>query len=283
MRRLLGWLVVAMLGPVGAVQAGDYSLFNPVPEAQMREFSSERPSQSDSPYTLDAGHFQLESSLYSYRADKQCGGGDCTKLHANGFAQDTTLRVGLSENSELQAVGDLYAIQRESDSSLPRRESSRGYGDTQLRLKRNLIGNKPSDDFSLAVLGYVKLPTAMDNLGNDSVEGGVELPFNVDLGGGWKLGGQTALLSVDQEDGTGHVLAFNNNLLLGKEITENLDSYLELYSYKAAEGAARWKTALDAGLAYGLSDNWSVDASVYYGLSEAADDLTVVTGTAYRF
>ena len=36
-----------------------YNLFCPVPEALLRELSPDRPDKTESPYTVDAGHFQL--------------------------------------------------------------------------------------------------------------------------------------------------------------------------------------------------------------------------------
>lgn len=40
-----------------------YSLFNSVPRSQMREMETERPDVTESPYTVDAGHFQYETDL----------------------------------------------------------------------------------------------------------------------------------------------------------------------------------------------------------------------------
>jgi len=41
----------------------DYSLFDPTPDNQMRSFSTDRPPKANSPYTVDAGHFQYETDL----------------------------------------------------------------------------------------------------------------------------------------------------------------------------------------------------------------------------
>src|SRR5882672_2422720 len=37
-----------------------FNLFNPVPEELMREMAPERPDKTDCPFTLDAGHFEVE-------------------------------------------------------------------------------------------------------------------------------------------------------------------------------------------------------------------------------
>ena len=43
-----------------------YHLLNPTPREQMREMSTDRPDKTESPYTVDAGHFQIESDLFAY-------------------------------------------------------------------------------------------------------------------------------------------------------------------------------------------------------------------------
>src|SRR4051794_35775014 len=43
-----------------------YSLFNPVPESAMRSFNTDRPTKSNVPFTIDAGHFQYEMDLFNY-------------------------------------------------------------------------------------------------------------------------------------------------------------------------------------------------------------------------
>ena len=43
-----------------------YNLFNPTPDQYMREISPDRPDKTESPYTLDAGHFMLEMDFANY-------------------------------------------------------------------------------------------------------------------------------------------------------------------------------------------------------------------------
>ena len=42
---------------------GDYTLFYPTPDADLRSFNTDRPPKANSPYTVDAGHFQYETDL----------------------------------------------------------------------------------------------------------------------------------------------------------------------------------------------------------------------------
>ena len=54
-----------------------YDLFHPTPNELMREMSTDRPDQTESPYTVDAGHFQAEIDLVSAVFDRdRSGAGD---------------------------------------------------------------------------------------------------------------------------------------------------------------------------------------------------------------
>ena len=43
-----------------------YNLFKPVPDDLLRDMDTDRPDKSNSPHTLDAGHFQVETGLFTY-------------------------------------------------------------------------------------------------------------------------------------------------------------------------------------------------------------------------
>src|SRR6267143_1757097 len=47
-----------------------YTLFNPAPRELRREMSTDRPDKTESPYTVDAGHFQAEADILSYTYDR---------------------------------------------------------------------------------------------------------------------------------------------------------------------------------------------------------------------
>src|SRR6266436_4230281 len=51
------------------VDKAAYHLFNPTPREYLREMVADRPDKTESPYTVDAGHFQVETDLVSYTRD----------------------------------------------------------------------------------------------------------------------------------------------------------------------------------------------------------------------
>src|SRR5688572_22153900 len=156
----------------GQVDKGQYHLFNSTPPSLMREMSTDRPDTTESPFTVDAGHVQAELSFAEWTRD-----GDSDEL----AVLPTNLKLGLLNNVDLQLVVSPYLRQEDV-------EDTSGFGDTQLRLKVNLWGNDGGSRTALAVMPYLSFPTGDDDLSANKVEGGVIVPFAVELAEGWGLG-----------------------------------------------------------------------------------------------
>lgn len=266
-----------------AFAAEGHHLFNPTPDDQMRAMTTERPSKTYSPFSLDAGHVQIESNLFGYVRNDDCSGGTCTDTRQRFFGGATNLRIGLLDNTDIQIISDLYREIHVNDETARTSSTRRGFGDTQVRLKVNLMGNDPSSKFSLGIIPYVKLPTNQDDMGNDRYEGGLGLPFNINFDGGWSFGGMTQYNLISQPDLTGYDSAYANSLIVGKSFTDKWSGYAEVYTYKADQSGARWQNSADFGTIYSVTDNFKIDANVHFGISDAADDTNFFLGTAYRF
>jgi hypothetical protein len=66
---LCAWAVPAAAGE-GPVDKSQFHLFHPTPDALLREMATDRPDKTESAYTVDAGHFQVEMDLLSYTYDR---------------------------------------------------------------------------------------------------------------------------------------------------------------------------------------------------------------------
>gem|GEM_PF-5119181 len=79
---ILPCLFPLLLLPVHAQQPAPpdksaFHLFHPTPTEWMREFSTDRPDQTESPHTVDAGHFQIEVDAVTAEFDRdRTNGGD---------------------------------------------------------------------------------------------------------------------------------------------------------------------------------------------------------------
>ena len=156
--------LVVLLGismhPVATCEAADgnksgYSLFHPTPRALLRELSTDRPDKTESPYTVDAGHFQIESDLLTYTSEHDTANGADTKVDAWSVAA-INLKAGLLNWMDLQLVFDSYNHVSTDDRITGKKVTQSGLGDLTTRLKINLWGNDDGKT-AFAVMPFVKL------------------------------------------------------------------------------------------------------------------------------
>ena len=155
----------------------------------MREFSADRPDKTESAYTVDAGHFQVEMDLVSYTYDRDQSGGGDTRTEAWAIAP-VNLKVGLFNDLDVQLVLETYNRIRTEDRVAGTTQHQSGFGDATLRWKKNFWGNDGGKT-AFAMMPFVKFPANQDNLGNHAVEGGLIFPFSMGLPRGWNLGVMT--------------------------------------------------------------------------------------------
>jgi len=277
------WLYFGLIGfGVGAQEAltpdkGGYTLFNPVPNALLRELSPDRPDKTESPYTVDAGRFQLEMDFANYTYDKSEG---ATTKAWN--VAPFNIKAGLFNNVDLQFVFDNYLDVRTENSATSATATQSGVGDFTARLKINLWGDDGGQT-AFALLPFVKIPTSSDNLGNNAVEGGVIFPLAVKLPGDFDLGLETAVSCLrDEGDGNYHE-DFINSITLDHAIIGKLSGYLEFFSDIGTERHAGWVGTVDAGLEFLITENVQLDCGCNFGVTRAADDYNPFAGVTVRF
>ncbi|MFN7139062.1 MAG: transporter [Limisphaerales bacterium] len=264
-----------------AADKGQYTLFNPTPRELMRPMSTDRPDITESPRTVDAGHFQIEADLVSYSYDRYntTFGGERTE----GFSVATAnLKIGLCNNTDLQLVVPTYNWERVKDRSTGAVERNSGFGDLITRLKINIWGNDEGST-AFGVMPFVKFPTAQDGLGNNAYEGGVTLPFAAELPGGWDLGLMAEVGIIRDEAGSGYHPEFLNTIALGRDLIGNLGGYVEFFSIVSTESGSDWVGGIGTGLTYAINDDLQLDAGVNIGLTRTANDFNPFVGVSWRF
>lgn len=232
---------------------------------ELREMSTDRPDTTESPYTVPAGHFQLEMSFFDHSRD---AGGD-SEAWSFGLVN---FKAGLLPDTDLQFIFDSWTRER-SD------ETRSGFSDVTLRLKQNLWGND-SGTTALAVMPYLKIPTGSE-LSNGEWEGGLIVPLGISLSERLSLGLMAEMDIVHDEDAGGHDVEWLHSATLGLALTDQLGMYVELVGIAGAQ--ADYRALFDAGLTFAVTDNLIFDAGVRIGLNRAAEDFGVFTGMSIRF
>jgi len=279
-----GYLATILMcgGAFGAeAEKDEYHVFNPTPRALMREMSTDRPDRTESPYTVDAGHFQIEMDVLSYAYDRDNGLPGDTRVESVSIAP-MNLKVGLCNRADLQLVLETYTSVRTHVRATRQVEKQRGFGDILVRVKGNMWGNDGGPT-ALALMPYVKLPTNQDDLGNNSVEGGLIAPLAVELPRGWGMGLMTQFDYVRDEGARGHHPEFVNTITFGHHIVGDLDGYIEFFSAVSTERGSEWIGTVDAGFTYGLTDDIQLDAGINIGVTRSADDWNPFLGISWRF
>ncbi|KYC34867.1 hypothetical protein WA1_50015 [Scytonema hofmannii PCC 7110] len=255
-----------------------YNLFNPTPKELLRSFNSGRPSKTDTPFTVDSGHFQLEADFVTYTRDVNNSDGIDTKAFQIFIPN---IRVGLLNNVDFQIQLQTYNNVRTKFQDGTEEEQS-GYGDTTVGLRINFWGNEGGKT-AFGMVTSVKFPTSQDNLGNNAIEGGVTFPFALQLSEQWNLGVQTSFALNKNNASSGYNVGFVNSVIVGYSVTEKLGTFFELFTDITTEAGSELVATFDTGITYLIAENLQLDAGVNIGLTQASDDFNPFVGFAVRF
>jgi Putative MetA-pathway of phenol degradation len=261
----------------GKPAKNQYWLLNPVPADQMRSFSTDRPTKSNVPYTVDAGHFQYETDLVNF-SHQVIGTAHTDTL----LVPNPTFKVGITNNADLEVNVSFTGV-RSFDTATRAASNLSGIGDTFIRSKINLWGNDGGNT-AAAVIPYIKAPSAPIGIGNGVVEGGLIAPV------AFSLPNSFTLLLVPEIDVLKNVVTsdYHANYVfdvnLSREVIKNVTAYVELWSdYNADPTARATLISFDAALAWAFLPNSQVDIGVNFGLTSATPSVQLYAGLSQRF
>jgi hypothetical protein len=244
----------------------------------MREMSTDRPDQTESAYTVDAGHFQLEMDFANFTYDRHSVDGVRTETWN---VAPVNLKIGLCNQMDFQVMLDNYVTTRTKDSVSSTTEHASGFGDITTRLKINLWGNDGGKT-AFALMPFLKIPLSESNLRNGDIEGGIILPFAAELPGGWGMGAMTELDFVS--DGGGETeTEWLNSITFSRDFTERIGGYVEFVCVIGTAPRFQWQGQVDFGLTYAVTDDIRFDLGCNFGVTESAPDYNPFIGLAVRF
>lgn len=231
----------------------------------LRELSTDRPDTTESPYSVDKGHFQFETEVAAFTRD----GGDWTERTFG----ELNAKFGLTDSADLQVVMPFHTHVRDGDE---------GYGDTEVRLKYNFWGNDGGDT-AMALMPFIKIPTARDDLGNGEVEGGLIVPFAFSTLGDWTCAVMAEVDLTSDEDGKGHHLVGLASATASHSITENTAGFLEIVGIFSAETSDDTEAYFNSGMTWAIAETWQLDGGLRVGLTGASADLSPFVGLSTKF
>ena len=234
------------------------------PAAELRPLSTDRPDTTESPHTVDAGHFQFEMEIANWtRNGREC----------EFSLGELNSKIGLNASTDLQVVTPFYTHVR---------DGGEGFGDVEIRLKHNLWGNDEGPT-ALALMPFIKLPTANGDLGNGEFEGGLIVPFGFEGPAGWDCAVMAEVDIEADDDGSGHHLVGVASATTSHSLTENTGFFLELVSVLSAESESHWEAYFNTGMTWAVTPAWQLDGGIRVGLTNASTDFTPFLGMSTKF
>ena len=250
-----------------------YSLFNPVPKSQMREMQTDRPDVTETPYTVDAGHIQIETDLFRLEKEK----GEISNRNTYYFNQGN-IKIGLLNSTSIQFGFQSYVVETRKELTSGDVDKTKGIGDINIRIKQNIIGND-GGNFALAILPFVKFPTATYT--EDSrYEGGVIIPMHYKLTDQWDLGSEIEADRKKDDDVNLMHTEILQSLSITHDLSKRVDAIGETY-YKYDIKKHHWSNYLNASTQIELSKRLKIDAGINYGLQSDAEKNYFI-GTSIR-
>ena len=264
-------LMLLCLGWLDAVAQSDspstkhYSLFNPVPKQEMRIFSIDRPDITESPVTVDAGHFQFEGELYKWTRYDWSGSSGRVVNYFNGL-----YKMGLTKSWDIHIGIEMFNQYLDAEGNTIKK----GYGNTMIRLKHNFWGNEGETRSALGIIPYVVFPTSP--LDHDAFFG-VGFPFTYTINDNYGFGAQFQFDFIPTGEGN-YNMSYLQTATFGGGLIGNLDFFIEGMGI-FYQGTSVF--TINEGLVFSATDNMKFDVGANIGLTD--ESLTrIFCGISFR-
>ncbi len=279
-------LVGAIAAAYGQAQADDggapapsqYTLLNPTPDAALRPLATDRPPRSNSPITVDAGHFQVESDLANFTYDDTAGVKTRTFV-----ALDPAYKLGVTNWADVEIEFNGLQSISTGDGLTPTMHNQ-GFGDVFFRGKVNVVGND-SGDLAIAAIPYIKVPSNRAVISNGAVEGGIIVPISYKLPSDFVLLLDPELDVLKNASDNGRHANFTNLINLSHPVPgiKDLTVSAEVFASVSAERASPDIVTADFALAYLVNPRLQLDLGTIVGINRAAPELQVFSGVSVKF
>lgn len=261
----LGLFALACLGPAAIAE--------PV---RGQALVADRPDFTEGTSTVGLGVFQLE---LGYTLGSDSDGKFMTRVHSYG---EPLLRVGvLSERLELRAG---TSVVRDVDNASPRGVTTSGLEDLYLGAKIALSGQRGALP-ATAILPQMTVPTGSGAFSAGRTLPGVNFVYSWDLSEALSLAGSTQVNQGAGEAGGDDepYREWAQSLSWGIAVGQRSGLYAEWYAFvPSGLKDGRSEHYLNSGLTWLANDDLQWDIRVGLGLNDAAEDVYVGAGLAFR-
>ncbi|MFT8796865.1 transporter [Zymomonas mobilis] len=237
---------------------------------------TDRPTKSSAACTVPKGHWQIEADVTNYSESRSGNLNSQTLLATN-----PTLKYGINSYMDFQVNWVPYSQIWTQDRVTHEKHNYGGSGDVIMRWKTRYYED---DRFSLAVIPYVKAPTAGHKIGNHHWEGGMVAAANIKLPAGFLLTLAPEVDIVLNDDNKGMHAAMQNVFNLARPLTNRLTLIGELWSATNFDPSGKTtQYSADSALVYALTQTIQLDIGANVGLNRDTPAEQIYLGISKRF
>ena len=230
----------------------------------------DRPDVSISAKTVGPGRVQMETGALAERTRLA---GEPTERR---LSWELLVRVGLARSFELRIEGEPIVRLRGA-------EEATDVGDLRLGAKWRFLDGSEGGWPSLALLPFVKLPTAPTPIGSGKADFGLLLAASFELPANFSLDADAGIAAIGQTQPSGQLLQALVSASLSRKLGGGLGAFAEVFYASREERNDRDQVGVDAGLVWTVTRDLAVDVAVGTSLYGRAPDVFVRAGGSVRF
>jgi hypothetical protein len=216
--------------------------------------------------TIAPGGVEMRMDAISLGVDPDTTAPNQYRLLAVGT---TLISAGLLDNWDAEVGTQLFL--RNTYTVGGEDETESGIGDVSLRTKWT-FWRDPSSGQALAIVPYVMVPTDSKAVGNSSVEGGVILPWSMDIAAGAKAAAMFEWDELRNVADTRYDTRWYGSAYLKWELGSTLGAYVETTLSDSTAGSGTAEATIGAGATLSVSKSfiWDFEVSRVAGSGRSA-------------
>jgi hypothetical protein len=181
----------------------------------------------------------------------------------------TLVSAGITDTLDMEVGTQLFI--RDSFSTNGNEHTESGIGDVLLQPKWT-FWRDPSSGQAAAVIPYVMLPTDSSAVGNNSVQGGLIVPWSMDVSPGFKAAAMVEWDELRNVSNTRYVTRWYGSAYLKWDLGKALGGYLETTLSDSTAGSSSFAGTIGGGATLSVSKNfqWDFEESKVLGPGRSA-------------
>jgi hypothetical protein len=222
------------------------------------------------PQTIEPGHVLMRMDAISFGAVQDTSEPNQYRALALGT---TLVSAGITDSLDFEFGAELFLRDTfETDGS---EHTDSGIGDIILQPKWT-FWKDPSSGQEAAIVPYIMIPTNSSAVGNNSLEGGVILPWSMDVAAGFKVGAMLEWDELRNEANTRYDTRWYGSAVAKWSLGDRFGAYAETTLSASTAGTAADVGSIGGGATLNVSGNFQWDFEVSREIGRGRNPWTEV-------